>query len=130
MRKVVIRQTYKAKRKALTEQEYIQHDQGQQNGAIGDDARGNYLLPFFADARVAIVADEPRRAIDLEHHLVTGVHAGSAVDAFELSTVANVDAGRTNLYAEGAVDTIAQYQWFFFHRSGLDFADFSVDFIQ
>ena len=54
-----------------------------------------------------IVADQPARPADLVHDLIAGVDTGGAADALELQPVADVDAGRADLHAALAVDTVA-----------------------
>ena len=47
-------------------------------------------------------------AVELGHHFVAGIHARGAADAFHLQAVADVDAGRADLHANAAIDTITQ----------------------
>ena len=54
------------------------------------------------------VAHQAARRADLVHDLVAGIDAGGAGDALVLQAVADVDAGRTGLDAEGAVDAVAE----------------------
>src|SRR5690606_1396743 len=56
------------------------------------------------------VADQPARVVHLVHDLVAGVDAGRTVDALDLQAVADVDAGRADLHAQGAVDAVAEPQ--------------------
>ena len=52
-------------------------------------------------------ADQTGRAAEFEHHPIAAVGAQSAIDAFVLRAVADVDAGRANLLANAAIDAIA-----------------------
>ncbi|MNC23650.1 hypothetical protein D3C75_716800 [compost metagenome] len=54
------------------------------------------------------VADQAARVLHLVHDAVAGVDAGGAADAFDLQAVADVDAGRADLHAHGAVDAVAE----------------------
>ena len=54
------------------------------------------------------VADQAARRADLVHHVIAGVDAGRAGNAFVLQAVADVDAGRAHLHAQRAVDAVAR----------------------
>jgi len=58
-------------------------------------------LPFRSEADQAL-----RRAYPV-HDLIAGIDAESAVDALVLQAIANIDAGRTNLDADAAIDAVA-----------------------
>ena len=57
------------------------------------------------------VPNQPARIVHLVHDGIAGVDAGGAGDALVLQPVADVDAGRTNLHAQGAVDAIAEAEF-------------------
>ena len=45
------------------------------------------------------------RRLDLIHHVVAGVNAGGAGNAFLLQSIADINTGRADLYAHGAIHT-------------------------
>ena len=55
-------------------------------------------------------ADQAARVVHLVHHAVAHVHAGGAADALVLQALADVDAGRAHLHAQGAVHARAERQ--------------------
>src|SRR3954454_21610310 len=78
------------------------------DGASPDDAVDRRLAFLAAlDVDVVVVADQPLRPADLGHHVVAGVDAEPALDAFELRSIADVDAGRTHGDALITVDAVA-----------------------
>ncbi len=54
------------------------------------------------------ITDEPTRVLHLVHHGIAGVHAQATANAFVLQTLADVDAHRTDLHTQRAVNAIAQ----------------------
>lgn len=53
------------------------------------------------------VGDQPLRVVHLFHNRVAGIYAMRATDALVLQTIADVDAGRAYLHAQGTVDAVA-----------------------
>ena len=54
------------------------------------------------------IADQTPRVLHLVHLLVTSINARRASNALELKAVADIDTGRADLYADAAVDAVAQ----------------------
>ncbi|MNO94772.1 hypothetical protein D3C76_863990 [compost metagenome] len=54
------------------------------------------------------VADQPFGVVHLVHDAVAGIDTGGAADALDLQAVTDVDAGRADLHAHGAVDAVTQ----------------------
>src|SRR3546814_8044363 len=65
--------------------------------------RTDTLFPYTTLFRSVLrgVADQPGRVAHLVHDVVAGVDAGAAGDALVLQAVADVDAGRADLHADG-----------------------------
>ena len=80
-----------------------------QHQAIEQDARPEDMSGLAVDRVLRRISDEPARIAHLVHHLVAGIDAGTAGNAFVLQAVADVDADRTDLHADGAVDAIAEF---------------------
>ena len=59
------------------------------------------------------VTDQAARITHFVHDFVTSVNTGCATDTLVLQAVADVDADGADLYAHGAVDTVAQAAVFF-----------------
>src|SRR5690606_29302808 len=74
-----------------------------------DDPRPQHAGGLAVDRVLGGAADQPARVAHLVHDVVAGVDAGTAGDALVLQAVADVDAGRTDLHADGAVDAVAQF---------------------
>src|SRR5690554_4284207 len=93
---------------AQGDDEHADHD-GQRR-PVADQARTQDagLLPDHV--MFGGVADQPSFVTHLVHDLVTGIDTGGALDAFELQTVTDVDAGGADLHAHGAVDAVTQTQ--------------------
>ena len=80
---------------------------------VGDGARPHdaidrrlaVLAPVDVD--VVVVTDQAGFPADLRHHGVAGVDAEAALDAVELGSVADVDAGRAHGDALIAIDAVA-----------------------
>src|ERR1035441_3207526 len=53
------------------------------------------------------VTDQPAGRPDFVHDVIAGVDARRAGDTLVLQTLADIDAGRTDLYTERAIDAIA-----------------------
>ena len=68
------------------------------------------VRPFVGHAVLGREPDQAARVIHLVHHVVAGIDAGAAADALVLQALADVDAGRTDLDAERAVDAGAQIE--------------------
>ena len=54
------------------------------------------------------VANQAFFVAHLFHHIVADVNTGGTANALILQAMPDVDACRTNLYAQGAVDTVSQ----------------------
>ena len=63
--------------------------------------------PLARLVRQGHVVDQAARLADTVHHIVAGVDAQRAGDAFHLLPVADVDAHRAHVYAGHAVDAVA-----------------------
>ena len=88
-------------------------DQGQ-DGRVDQHARAHGALADLLRIEVVFhrmvgtVAYQSPRPVDLVHHGIASIDAGGAADAFILQAVADIDTGRTHLYAQGAIDAVAQ----------------------
>ena len=69
--------------------------------------RARLALRAPLDVVVRVVGDQAARQADALHHVVAGVDAERAIDAFELIAVADVDAHRAGGDALVAVDAMA-----------------------
>src|SRR3569832_681952 len=84
-------------------------------GSVDDGSRPHRLEDFGLagdsplDIDVVVVSDQPRRPADLLHHGIARIDAEAALDADKLSTVANVDTGRTDRHTLVAVDAVADF---------------------
>src|SRR5690606_5223329 len=83
-------------------------DEGQERGAVDQRARANDARFLAVHRSLRGVADQSSRILHLVHDLVARVDAGGACDALELQSLADVDARRTDLHAQLAVDAIAE----------------------
>ncbi|MNJ55318.1 hypothetical protein D3C77_508020 [compost metagenome] len=85
-----------------------QADHSQQDQRIADQARAQHM--GFLPGKVVLggIADQTFGVVHLVHDGVAGIDASGAANAFDLQTIANVDAGRTNLDTHCAVDAITQ----------------------
>ena len=89
-------------------------DQREQDRAVDERARAQHaahdvtVLVAAAHRILRRIADQAVRISHFVHHLVAGVDACRAADAFVLQPVADVDTGRAHLHADAAVDAIAQ----------------------
>src|SRR3546814_762046 len=83
-------------------------DQRHQQHRVDQDPRARDPGLAAVDGVLRGVADQPGRVAHLVHDVVAGVDAGAAGDALVLQAVADVDAGRADLHADGAVDAVAQ----------------------
>ena len=72
-----------------------------------------------SDVDVGIVGDQTRRPADLRHHRVASVDAQPALDAAEIGTAADIDAGRTDVHALQAIDAVAGRLAVLMQRRGL-----------
>src|SRR5690554_6511134 len=54
------------------------------------------------------VANQAFWVTHFAHDLVTDINAGSTADAGNLQSIANVNAGRTDLHTQGAINTVAK----------------------
>ncbi|MNM88775.1 hypothetical protein D3C81_1009980 [compost metagenome] len=85
-----------------------QGDHGQQDDRIANQARAQHVGLLPREVVLGGIADQAFGVVHLIHDGVTGVDAGGAADAFDLQAVTDVDAGRANLDAHGAVDAVTQ----------------------
>src|SRR5690606_10378492 len=79
----------------------------QKNKCISDNTSGNDFLYAFFDRINRGKTNQSLRTANFQHHVITRVNARRAVHAFELGTVADVDACWANVNAQFAVDTIS-----------------------
>src|SRR6266700_6265808 len=115
-------------------QQGVEHDRADDgdDGAVDDRARTDdtvdLRLAFAAplDVDVVVVPDQALRPADFLHHGVAGIDAEPALDAFELRTVADIDAGRADRDALITIDAIAdllalraQFRGLFHREAGL-----------
>src|SRR5690606_4979625 len=87
-----------------------QHGRGDrhQPQAVDHHARTQEAGLAAVEGIVRGVADQPARVADCVHDLIAGIDAGATGDGLVLQAVADVGAGRADLHAHGAVDTLAQ----------------------
>jgi hypothetical protein len=83
-------------------------DHRQQHHGIADQARTQFMGFLPGQVVFGGVADQAARVLHLVHDGVAGIDAGGATDAFDLQAVADIDAGRADLDAHGAVDAVTQ----------------------
>src|SRR6516162_8886012 len=87
---------------------------GDEQPAVDPGPRAQDPLPHRAPVVTVLepilggVADQAAGVAHLVHHLIATVDARRAADALVLQALANVDARRTDLHADLAVDAVAQ----------------------
>src|SRR5690606_24934054 len=81
---------------------------GDQSDGVAYQARAQQVGFLPGKIVFGCVADQAFGVAHLVHDAVTGVDTGCAADALDLQSVANVDAGRADLNAHGAVDAVAK----------------------
>ena len=81
------------------------------------DGRLALLAPLDVD--VGVIGDQPRRPADLRHHRVAGIDAQPTLNAAEIGTAADIDAGRADMHALQAIDAIAGRLAVFMQRRSL-----------
>src|SRR5690606_30798960 len=86
------------------------HDQ--QHRGVADQARTCQLGLLSREIVFGGVADQPARVVHLVHDGVACVDAGGTADALDLQAVTDVDAGRADLNAHGAIDAVAETHGF------------------
>ena len=84
-------------------------DQARIEGGARTDQLERFMLAFrfCVTPGDGVISDQVARAANLIHDLVTGIDAKSALDAFELRAVTDVDAGGADDDAGLAVDAVA-----------------------
>src|SRR5947209_6765994 len=84
-------------------------DQGCIDGGTRTERFEDFLLSGdpALDIDVVVVADQACLAADLFHHRIASVDAKSALDAAELGSITDIDAGGTDRHALVAVDAVA-----------------------
>ncbi|MPL74101.1 hypothetical protein SDC9_19911 [bioreactor metagenome] len=116
VKRVAVRGDVEVDRRAHEQRHHQPDADAGPEGEIEDRARPEDMLPdirrMLARAFLRLilqrdVADQPARLADLVHHLVAGVDAQPAGDAFELLAVADVDSHRTDVETGLTVDAIA-----------------------
>src|SRR5690606_10504402 len=70
----------------------------------GSDTKASFLFNIF----FRIITYKALRQVHLHHHVITGVDAGGAVNAFQLGAVPDVYPGRTYINTLVAVDAVPQ----------------------
>ncbi|MNR03566.1 hypothetical protein D3C85_1194640 [compost metagenome] len=83
-------------------------DHHQQYGGVADQARAQQVRLATLQLMFGGIADQSPGVAHFVHDRIAGVDARGATDAFHLQAIADVDAGRADLYAELAIDAIAQ----------------------
>ncbi len=108
--RIAVADDVQAQRHARGERPDEQRHDTQQDRGIDDDARPDDARWLALHGVFRGVLDETLLVAHLVHHVVTGVDAGGTGDALVLQAVADIDAGRADLHAQGAVDAVAQAQ--------------------
>src|SRR5471032_332468 len=85
-----------------------QADHGQQHNGIANQAWAQLMGYLPGQVVLGGVADQAARVVHFVHDAVAGIDARGAADALDLQAVADVDPGRADLDAHGAVDAVAQ----------------------
>ena len=69
-----------------------------------------WFIPLSTYGTLGGVTDQPAWIVHPVHHIVTNVNAGRATDALVLQTLADIDTGRADLNAQGAVDAATEIE--------------------
>jgi len=84
--------------------------QQREHNGIGHNAGGDAEFQPLADVVERIVPDEFVGPVEPVHNAVAGIYAGGAVDAFQLRSVAYVDAGRAHIHTQLAIHAVALHR--------------------
>jgi hypothetical protein len=66
------------------------------------------MAAYAANRMFGRITDESWRVAHCCHYFVAGIDAMGAADTLILQAIADVDPGRTHLYAELAIDAVAE----------------------